>query len=564
MILGVGFDTTLTRRELLGTAAGTGLLMPWTAAASGALQVSQAEITPADLEAMEKVIGIAFSAEERKAALGEVQSFRRQYQAIREAKIGNEVPPCATFHPLPGRATVPTKGRLAWNRRDGIGRNQDEGHIAFATVEQLAAALRSGELTSLALTQLCLRRLKRYDPSLHSVVTLLERSALDAARQADRELAKGMDRGPLHGIPCGVKDLFSLRGAKTTWGAEPFRNQVIDEDAAVVDLLREAGAVICAKLSLGALAMDDKWFGGQTKNPWNPKEGSSGSSAGSACAVAAGLLPFAIGTETLGSIVSPSHRCRVVGLRPTFGRISRFGAMALSWSMDKVGPIARSPRDCALVLEALAGHDPRDPASSTRSFGFRNRTPQSLRVGILEGSVPLDEEDSGAAPWQSWLKSATVHTELIKLDPPQDAALLGLSVEAAAAFDDITRSGAVNEMTYSLWPNIFRQHRYVTAVEHLQSQRLRRLLQESFEDALGEFDVILAPDRGSHLLLTTNLTGHPQLYVPLGPDEKGRPLGVSLIGRLYEEDLLVALGDLIYRSSPMRHLRPNLEEFSAE
>lgn len=549
----MGFDTRLARRDLLGGMAG-GLILPWQSLLGLAAQQEPGATTEqilADMAAYERINGLTFSDAERKAAVGQVKEIQDAVAGMRKSGIPYHVAPCTPFVPV-GRQPAAGRTIKAPLPKVTVALPSKPEDIAFLTVTELATLIRSKKLTSRALTEICLARLKKHGPRLECVVTLMEESALADADRADAEIKAGKWRGPLHGIPCVIKDLFATKGTRTTWGAAPFKDQMIDEDAAVVTKLREAGSVICAKSTLGALAMDDKWFGGQTRNPWNPSQGSSGSSAGSASAVSAGLVPFAIGTETLGSIVSPSQRCRVTGLRPTFGRVSRHGAMALSWTMDKVGPITRTAQDALLVLAALVGADPRDGASVDRPLiAPDQKSVKGLKVGMLV------EEDESAREWQKLLEDLELEPEeALKITPPSDAALLGLSIEGAAAFDAITRNGVVNQVDRSLWPTIFRGQRYASAVDYIQSLRERAILMARFDEELLDHDVIVVSDSGSHLLLSTNLTGHPQLYIPLGPDSKGTPRGISLIGRLYEEGKLCAYGQAIQEKVQFHRQRP--------
>ena len=552
----MGFDTTLTRRELLGGAAG-GLLLPWEQQQRDPSQPQASpEITISDLAIAEKVAGLSFTDEQRQKVLGDVRNLRNQYRNMRTQGVPYDLAPATPFAPLTPRNDPMFKAGVSWEeptlKLDSI------GEVVGLTVAELAHLIKTKQVTSVQLTQFFLDRLQQYGPKLRCVINLTEERALQDAAEADAMLAKGTHLGPLHGIPCGIKDLFAMKGAPTTWGAEPFQDQVLNYDSAVVRRLRLSGAIICAKLSMGALALDDKWFGGQTLNPWNPAEGSSGSSAGSASAVAAGLLPFAIGTETLGSIVSPSHRCRVTGLRPSFGWISRFGAMALSWTMDKVGPICRTSQDAILILSALAEYDERDSGCVNRTFGAPPVDVKSLKIGILEGYTALDQDDSTSLNWRALLETIGVKAEIVKISPPPEIALLGLSVEAAAAFDEITRDGRADLMKYSPWANVFRQHRYVSAVEYVQSLRVRSQVMATFEKELGDCDAVLAGSRGSHLLLTSNLTGHPQLYVPLGADERNRSVGFSIVGRLFEDYKIAALGWEMQKVSGFYRKLPDL------
>lgn len=556
----MGFDTRLTRQQFLTTSVlgAVGAALPFRALAQDA--ETGKEITVDDVRAAERLAGLEFTDKQREAALAGVKEQAANLKGLRDGKIPNEVGPATVFvpqgrQPKPGRSTDVRPGRPEVTKRPA----SDED-LAFLTVAELGNLLRTRQVTSRELTELALSRLRRYGPKLRCVVTLIEDDARRQADRMDREAADGRWRGPLHGIPCGVKDLFATKGHRTTWGAEPYREQVIDADAAVVERLREAGAVLCAKLSLGALAMADHWFEGLTLNPWDPKQGSSGSSAGSASAVAAGLVPFTIGTETLGSIMSPSQRCRVTGLRPTFGRISRHGAMALSWTMDKVGPICRTAEDCALVLAALHGHDPRDPASVDRPFRYRPAGELSkLKIGYL-ATERLDDDDISEDVGQALdiLVSKGANPKPVTFSRATRGVDELLSVEAAAAFDEITRDGRVDTIQQTFWPGIFRTARFVTGVDYVQCLRERSRVMARFEEEFGEFDLCVAPERGGHTLFTTNLTGHPQLFVPMGLNAAGRPIGVSLVGRLYDEGTILAVGDAIQRATRVFRERPSL------
>ncbi|MBL8060701.1 MAG: amidase [Chthonomonas sp.] len=550
----MGFDTTLTRADLLKGLASVSVL-GWLAPAARAIQTSKTfEITEQDLAIFEKALGLNFTDAERKACLADV---KENFAAMRDLAIPYATSPATALIPTGPRPTIGSKIDVRPTRSIKKRPATDED-IAFLSVSELASLIKSKQLTPTELTSIYLERMNRLNARLNCVVSMDETGAMEAARKATDEIAAGRYRGPLHGIPYGIKDLFSTKAMKTTWGAETFKDQLIDHDATVVRKLADAGAILIAKLSLGALAMDDKWFGGQTKNPWNLDQGSSGSSAGPASALAAGLCGFTIGTETLGSIVSPSQRCRVTGLRPTFGRVSRDGAMALSWTMDKAGPICRTAEDCLLVLAAICGADPGDLSAEDRPLVQRRKIDlKSLKIGILDDGKPLDESDSNSAKWLSAINELGLKTTKVKITAPEPATLIGLSVEAAAAFDSITRTGAVNEMKYSLWPQIFRAHRYFTAVEYVQSLRQRTLAMQRFDREFADFDLILGPDRGAQLLLITNLTGHPQMYLPIGMDG-ARPVGMSIVGRLFDEATVCALGDAVQRITHEWAKRPAL------
>jgi Asp-tRNA(Asn)/Glu-tRNA(Gln) amidotransferase A subunit family amidase len=406
--------------------------------------------------------------------------------------------------------------------------------------------VRTLAVTSTELTEMYLARLERFDARLFCVVTPMKEQALAQAKQADAEIAAGKWRGPLHGIPWGAKDLLYTKGVRTTFGAEPYRDFVPDFDARVVEKLRDAGAVLIAKLTLGALAMGDVWFGGMTRNPWNEKEGSSGSSAGSACATAAGLIAFGIGSETLGSIVSPSTRCGTTGLRPTFGRVSRRGAMALSWTMDKLGPLCRSALDCALVFAAIEGRDEHDRSTVDLGFEFDAARPlKELKIGYTKPHF-TQVGDSADKSVLDVLRAQGVDLQPVEFpDRAADDLTLMLTVEAASAFDDLTRNGGVDQLKAQdpgAWPNQFRTARMVPAVEYLRASRLRTLLLEQMAQAFGDFDVVVAPSFGGNTLALTNLTGHPALVLPDGFTKTGAPTSITFIGKLYGEAELLRVG----------------------
>lgn len=554
----------LTRKELLTAAAALGAMiaLPGRALAQTTPPKPAPELTVDDLRAAARVAGLTLSDTEFAEILGDVKDWVKGYEALRALKIPNEVAPAMVFRTLPGRKRDLKSGLTVRQSRPTVKEAPlAEEDLAFLPLGDLANLVRRRKITSSQLTQLYLHRLEKYGDRLQAIVTLLGDQALRDAATADREIQAGRYRGPLHGIPTAVKDLFALKGARTTWGAEPYKDQVLDYDAAVVERLRNAGAVICAKTTLGALAMGDKWFGGRTKNPWDPDTGSSGSSAGSAACVSAGLLPYAIGTETLGSIVSPSNQCRVTGLRPTFGRVSRYGAMALSWSMDKVGVIARCAEDTALVLAALAGEDPRDPAAVGRPFHYQPEIDfKKLRIGYLR---PIAETGKAVPPMDAEvmrvLRELGAEPVPLNITPAEEGISAILEVEAAAAFDEITRDGRINLMKDSSWGEIFRAARFVPGVELVQAYRARTLLMERFERELGDLDFFIADGRGQHTLLITNLTGHPQILLPWGED-KGVSKSISLVGRLHEEDLLIAAANRIQGRTDFHRRRPDLSK----
>jgi Asp-tRNA(Asn)/Glu-tRNA(Gln) amidotransferase A subunit family amidase len=539
----MGVRGGMDRRSFLAALSGAGVgggLFPgilWTR-----LEVDP-EITVEVIEEAEKLAALSFSEEQRALMVENLTTNRGAFRRLREAELPNHVPPAIQFDPVPPGRRPPTgSSSLRPSLPGSLPDPRNFGELAFASVVQLGALLRSGRITSVELARLCLDRLERLGPELECVVTLTPELALEQARRADRELAEGRVRGPLHGIPWGAKDLLAVRGHPTTWGAEPYRDQLLEMDATVVRRLEEAGAVLVAKLTLGALAMGDVWFGGRTRNPWNLEEGSSGSSAGSAAAVAAGLVPFAIGSETLGSIVSPAVRCGATGFRPSFGRVSRHGAMALSWSMDKLGPLARTAEDCALVTAAIQGPDDLD--RTVRSLPFRwdgDRGVEGMRIGRLQWATA---EESGwserdlAVLEELDRQGAEVVDVSLPDELPLPALRIILSAEAAAAFDELTLSGKdalLTRQDAGAWPNIFRSARMIPAVEYIQANRVRTLLVSAMDRMWEGVDAVVAPPYAGSLLLATNLTGHPCVVLPHGMDEDGTPTSISVVGNLWKD-----------------------------
>ncbi len=554
----------LTRKEFL-----TSLILSAAAPASvGAAlqdpsQQPQSDITLDDLKAVERVVGISFTDEERQQILRNVQGFKRGYESVRGLNIPNSQPPAVTFRPM-GRQPEESKS-VSVQHRDipGIAKPTSSDDLAFMTVAELSQLVKQKKLSPVELTDLALSRLDAYGTKLLNVVTVTRETALAQAKQAEKEIMSGEYRGPLHGIPYALKDLFAVRGYPTTWGSGPHKEQVFDYDCAVFEKLTAAGAVCCAKTSMGSLAQGDVWYAGRTKNPWNPEQGSSGSSAGSSSCMAAGLVPFTIGTETQGSIVSPSARCRVTGLRPTFGRVSRFGAMALSWSMDKVGPICRTAEDCMLVLAAIQGSDTRDPGTLDRPLHWSAAVDVStMNIGVLQtGQTPVDYDAEGEFDDSiKLLKSLGAKPKSVRFSQMPAGVSIDLAVESAAAFDDFTRGDAIDGLTNSSWPQTFRSHRYVTAVEYLQALRARTEVMRMFDEELADFDVIVAPGTGSFLLLNTNRTGHPQVYVPNGTEANGNGRGFSLFGRLFEEATICRVAWRMQQETGYYKLRPDLSK----
>ncbi|MEO8452946.1 MAG: amidase [Gemmatimonadota bacterium] len=511
------------------------------------------KITKEMLVAAEAVIGLELTDAEREMLLQDVNTNLTAYADLRKAYLPNSVPPALLFRvELPGREikAAPTL-RLSSDRdrRVKLTKPASAEALAFLPVHQLAQLVRDRQVTSRELTTLYLDRLKRHGPTLLCVTNLTERRALAQAEAADREIARGNYRGPLHGIPWGAKDLLAVPDYPTTWGSPIYKDQVLPETATVVERLDKAGAVLVAKLTLGELAQGDVWYGGMTKNPWKLDQGSSGSSAGPASATAAGLVGFSLGTETLGSIVSPSTRCGVAGLRPTFGRVSRAGAMALSWSMDKIGPICRSAEDCGHVLGAIHGADGKDPTALDRPFKFNpTKKPAGLRVGYLKAAFDAD------SPTKQFDADALAVLKTLGIDPipvdlttdiPVTALRIILSAEAAAAFDELTRSNKDDLMARQgrgAWPNSFRTARFIPAVEYIQANRWRTLLMRKMDEVMESVDLFVTPSFGGTVLLTTNLTGHPTLCLPSGFRPDGTPVSISFVGKLFGEADLVTVG----------------------
>ncbi len=561
------------RRFIAGVAAGTVATQLPTALA--AADSAAATAAPDSLAAAEKIFGIAFTPAQREPLGKTVTDRAAGYAKLRASPLANDVFPALTFSPALAGIRPPAGPvvRLAerWQpRRTKAPSTPDD--LAFRSVAELAALLRSRQVTSRQLTELALARLKQFDPVLTAVVTLTEERALKQADVADAELRAGKWRGPLHGVPWGAKDLLAVRGYPTTWGAAPYKDQHFDHDAEIVRRLDAAGAVLVAKLSLGALANGDQWFGGQTKCPWNIATGSSGSSAGPCATVSAGLVPFAIGSETLGSIVSPCTRNAVTGLRPTYGRVSRAGAMALAWSMDKLGPIARSVEDCALIFDAVHGADLSDPTALDAPFAWQ--PPADLRgrrVGFVAAQFEQKNEwfESNAAALETLRRLGAELVPVTFPHAPGQALRITLSVEAAAAFDELTLSGGVDDIVAprpSGWSDSMRAARYIPAVEYVQANRHRTRLVRDIEAMFTEarVDVCVTTPFDSHLTLT-NLSGHPTVCVPSGflpvkdqPADSPRRTANSVCfhARLYRDDDALAMAHAFQQATDFHTRRP--------
>lgn len=524
---------------------------------------AQGKIIKENVANAEKIIGLEFTDAERDSMLDALNEQLTSYNNIRKVKIDNNIPPAVLFNPIPVGFNINNKQKpIHYSDYSYVKMPKNLEDLAFYSIGELAQLIKTRKITSSQLTKFFLDRLKKYGPKLYSVITLTEERAIEEAKKADEEISEGKYRGMLHGIPYGVKDLLTTKKYKTTWGAEPYQNQIIDEDATVIKKLHDAGAVLVAKLSLGALAWGDVWFGGMTRNPWDTTKGSSGSSAGSAASVSAGLIPFAIGTETWGSIVSPSTVCGVTGLRPTYGRVSRTGAMALSWSMDKIGVICRYAEDLAIVFDAIRGQDGIDQTLYDAAFNYQPKIDlKKIRVGYLRSDFdsiyPFHKNDSIALK-----KIEELGVELIPIELPnistEDLAII-LSAEAGAAFDELTRSNQddlLKRQIKNAWPNVLRASHFIPAVEYINANRLRFLLIQEMKKIFDKVDIYISPSWEGNNLLTTNLTGHPCVVIPNGFSEKGTPTSFTFTGNLFDEAKLIAFAKVYQDATDFHKKHP--------
>ena len=519
-----------------------------------------------DTRQAEALFDLNFTKTERDSIQEGLKLNLSRIKALHAFSLKNETPPAFIFNPLPAGFIIEDVQKvLNFGLPVEMQLPENDTELAFYTVAQLSVLVRDKKVTSTKLTKLYLDRLKKFGDTLECVVTLLENRALEQAARADEEIAAGNYRGPLHGIPYGIKDLFTLEGYKTTWGAMAYKDQMPTNTATVIHKLEEAGAVLLVKLTLGALAMGDVWYGGKTRNPWNLEQGSSGSSAGSGAATAAGLVAFAIGTETLGSIVSPSTRNGVTGLRPTFGRVSRTGAMALSWTMDKVGPMCRSAQDCAIILNAIYGPDGMDKAVINAPFNYNtDQDIGSLKIGYLKNLFERNYSNrSNDSIALMVFHEMGIHPQPVSLPEnlPYSAMYMILAAESAAAFDELTRSNnddLLVRQDKNAWPSFFRVARLIPAVEYIQANRIRNLLIEEMNVLFQQYDAIITPSFGGPQLLATNLTGHPLVVLPNGFNEKGSPTSFSIIGRLFQEGTILAIANAYQKATAFETMRPPL------
>jgi Asp-tRNA(Asn)/Glu-tRNA(Gln) amidotransferase A subunit family amidase len=556
------------------------------------------------------IAGITVTADQKKMMMDGLNGLRNSYRTVRALKMPNSIAPAFIFDPVPGDmvldtvrkplkiSAAPNENSLAAAASAGLAGDSDT--LAFASVRELAELVKTRKVSSMALTKMYLARLKKYDSQLHFVITLTEQRAMEHAAVADKEIAAGKYRGPLHGIPWGGKDLLAVKGYPTTWGAGGFEQQQFDYDATVVKRLDDAGAVLVAKLAMGALAQGDQWFGGRTRNPWNKRQGSSGSSAGSASAVGAGCVGFALGTETLGSISAPSTRCGATGLRPTFGFVPKTGAMALSWTMDKIGPICRAVEDCALVMSVIHGPDGHDLSVQNAAFNWdANFNWKTLRIGYFKSAfdLPTPPANASAGRRKGYERRAydakynvaaieklrSMGVTLIPVEMPDfpfGAIVPLLEAEAAAAFDDLTLSGRdkllTGQQSYD-WPNQFRTARFYSAVDYIQAMRARTLAIAEMAKLFAQVDVIVTPSSGSQLS-ATNLTGHPAIVLPNGirgddapkadndedgsdanVDGPGTPVSLTFLGALYSDARLAAVAKAYQDATGFQLRHPRLD-----
>jgi Asp-tRNA(Asn)/Glu-tRNA(Gln) amidotransferase A subunit family amidase len=534
------------------------------------VSAQDSSIQKKDLISSAKLFDLSFTTKEIDTLYSDVIDNIANFKAMHNLPLANSVPLSMWQTPvLPGMHFNEVQKTILWKLDNTVQLPANKNELAFYSIEQLASLIKNKKISSLALTQFFIARIKKWGDTLQCVISIQEDMAYAQARKADAELAQGKYRGLLHGIPYGLKDLFAVKGTKTTWGAAPYQNQVIDEDAFVYTKLKEAGAVLVAKFTLGALAMGDYWFGGRTKNPWNLNYGSSGSSAGSASATVAGLVPFAIGTETWGSIVSPSTTCGATGLRPTFGSISRTGAMALSYSLDKVGPICRSAADAAVVFNYIHGTDGKDGSAVNKPFNYTpNKDIKKLKIAYAKNYFDKIK-DTSRNEFKVLEEFRKLGVQLIPVNFPDSGVYnfnimdVVIGVECAAQFDEMTRLNIDDVLTRQAkndWPNQFRTARFVPAVEYINAQRHRYTLMQKVNEVMQQYDVIICPSRGDgNQSAITNLTGNPVVCVPTGFDKRfNLPTGISFVGNLYDEATILSIAQAYQKATNWEEAHPTL------
>ena len=526
-------------------------------------KADEQKITAAMARQVQAVLGLDFTDAETDSMLKDLADQRKNLAEIRKLDIPNSVSPALNFNPVPVGYKFPDKANyFKPGVISSVSLSPDKHELAFYNIRELAWLLKNRKISSVELTRYFIDRLKKYDPTLLNVISFTEDRALKQAAKADAEIGAGKYRGLLHGIPFGAKDLLAAKGKKTTWGSVAYKDQQIELDATVITRLENQGAVLIAKTTLGELAMGDVWFGGKTKNPWNIKRGSSGSSAGSASAVAAGCMPFAIGSETLGSIVSPSTECGTTGLRPSFGRVSKYGAMALSWSMDKLGPIARSAEDCAIVFNAIQGTDGKDLSLIEAPFNYTSpgKSLKGIRIGYIKsGFSAKGVNDSLTLVQLKELGAELIPIEIPKM--PYGDLLIVLSAEAGAAFSDLTlsnRDDLLVQQGRSAWPNAFRSARFIPAVEYIQANRARTILIEKLQETMKGLDLYVAPSFSNNLL-ATNLSGHPAVVLPNGFNKDGLPTSITFTGQLFGEGKLLQAAEVYQQATAFNKKHPQMD-----
>ncbi len=519
-----------------------------------------------DLISAAKIFDLSYTQKELDTMYSGVMENFENYRLMHKTHLDNSVPMSMWQNPvLPGMHFLSKQEPIDWNIPSNINLPKNKQDLAYYSVLELASLIKNKKISSVELTRFFIDRLKKYSDTLQCLISYTESIAIEQARQADAEIAKGKYRGPLQGIPYGLKDLFAVKGTRTTWGAAPYKDQVIDVDAYVYARLKEAGAVLVAKFTMGALAMGDYWFGGRTKNPWNLNNGSSGSSAGSASATVAGLVPFAIGTETWGSITSPSGVCGATGLRPTFGSISRSGAMTLSWSLDKVGPICRSAEDAAIVFSAIHGTDGKDQSAVNMPFNYKTQT--GLRGKKIAYAKNYFDKitDTSRNEWKVLDQYRKLGVDLIPVNFPDSGVYtfnimdVVISAECAAAFDEFTRMGIDDQMTRqgkNDWPNSFRVSRLMPAVEYVNANRHRYLLMQKVNELMQKYDAVICPNFGGNQSAITNLTGHPVIVFPTGFNKTKTPTSITLVGKLYDEATIISIAKAYQQSTNWNKLHP--------
>jgi len=546
------------------------MLLGFLLLASATIMAQDRPITKADLLSSAKLLDLQFTEPEIDSLYNDVLDNVANYKAMHRLSLNNSTP-LSLWHSaiLPGMKFNKVQKPILWDAAVNIKLPADKNELAFYSVEQLAYLIKNKKISSLELTTFFIDRIKKFGDTLQCVISLQEDLAFAQAKQADAEIAAGKYRGQLHGIPYGLKDLFAVKDTKTTWGAAPYKDQIIQEDAFVYQKMKAAGAVLVAKFTLGALAMGDYWFGGRTKNPWNLNYGSSGSSAGSTSATVAGLVPFAIGTETWGSIVSPATTCGATGLRPTFGSISRSGAMALSYSLDKVGPITRSANDAAIVFNYLHGTDGKDGSAVDMPFNYAPKTNlKTLKIAYAKNYFDKIK-DTNRSEFEVLRQFKRMGIELIPINFPDSGVYqfnimdVIIGAECAAQFDDMTRSGvddALTRQTKNDWPNQFRTSRFTPAVEYINAQRHRTILMQKVDEIVSKYDAIICPSRGGgNQSAITNLTGHPVVCVPTGLDPKyNLPTGISFVGKLFDEGTILTIAHQYQKATGWDEMHPTM------